>query len=274
MGESSGSKSNELKELLHTLVVGQTQLREDIQQIFRHLLSKEPLVTPKGSNIENKVAGTTNSPMTEFEKRMLQRVEQMEKVIKKTCRFDEVMDLQSLSLFPKARLPLKFKMPSLNKFNGMGCPVTHLKMYTRAMHPVGANDEILAQLFHNTLTRLALKWFFNLKDSRTNTWEDICSEFFKQYRFNNEVDVTRRDLETTKQDSKETFLSFIMRWRAKAVQMTARPSEEDQLQMVVKNLLPTYNKHALVCAILPTFKALVAASTQIEDALQTVTKQD
>ncbi len=49
MGESSGSKSNELKELLQTLLVGQTQLREDIQQIFQHQLSKEPLVTPGGS---------------------------------------------------------------------------------------------------------------------------------------------------------------------------------------------------------------------------------
>jgi hypothetical protein len=164
-------------------------------------------------------------------------------------------------------------MPSLDKFNGMGCPVTHLKMYTRAMHPLGADDEILAQLFQNTSTGVALKWFFNLKDSRTNTWEDICSEFFKQYRFNNEVDVTRRDLETTKQGAKETFSSFITRWRAKAVQMTSRLSEEDQLQMVVQNLLPTYNKH-LFAQYFPTFKALVAAGTQIEDALQTGTKQD
>ncbi len=48
MRESSNSKSNELKELLHTLVVGQTQLREDIQQIFQHLRSREPQVMPRG----------------------------------------------------------------------------------------------------------------------------------------------------------------------------------------------------------------------------------
>ncbi len=270
MGESSNSKSNELKELLHTLVVGQTQLREDIQQIFQYLLSREPQVTPGGSNIENKVLVTTSSPMTESEKKLLQRVEQMEKVIKKTYRFDEVVDLQSLSLFPKVRLPPKFKMPSLDKFNGMGCLVTHLKMYIKAMHPLGADDEILAQLFQNTLTGVALKWFFNLKDSRTNTWEDICSEFFKQYRFNNELDVTRRDLETTKQDAKETFSSFITRWMATAVQMTSQPNEEDQLQMVVKNLLSIYNKH-LFAKYFPTFKAVVAARSQIEDALQVST---
>jgi hypothetical protein len=117
---------------------------------------------------------------------------------------------------------------------------------------------------------VALKWFFNLKDSRTNTWEDICSEFFKQYRFNNELDVTRRDLETTKQDAKETFSSFITRWMATAVQMTSQPNEEDQLQMVVKNLLSIYNKH-LFAKYFPTFKAVVAARSQIEDALQVST---
>jgi hypothetical protein len=71
VGESSNSKSNELKELLHTLVVGQIQLREDIQQIFQHFLSKEPQVMPGGSNIKNKVLVTTSSPMTESEKWLL-----------------------------------------------------------------------------------------------------------------------------------------------------------------------------------------------------------
>ncbi|KAL6000410.1 hypothetical protein ACLOJK_024106 [Asimina triloba] len=39
---------------------------------------------------------------------------------------------------------------------------------------------------------------------------DICNEFNKQYRYNMEVDITRRDLETTK-------------WRNKAAQMSDRP---------------------------------------------------
>ena len=48
MEESSNSKSNELKELLYILVVGQTQLREDIQQIFQHLLARENLKLRQG----------------------------------------------------------------------------------------------------------------------------------------------------------------------------------------------------------------------------------
>ena len=126
------------------------------------------------------------------------------------------MDNDSLSLFPNARLPPKFKMPNLNKFDGISCPKSHLKMYMRAIQPLGATEEVLAQMFQNTLTVAALRWFLNLDDARVRSWEDICREFHKQYKYNMEVDITRRDLETTKQERKESFSTFITKWRAKA----------------------------------------------------------
>ena len=81
-----------------------------------------------------------------------------------------------------------------------------------------------------------------------------------------EVDITRRDLETTKQEPKESFFTFITKWRAKAAQMMSRPSEEEQLAMVVKNLLPVYHKY-LFAQYFPNFEALIAAGTQIKDAI-------
>ena len=54
------------------------------------------------------------------------------------------MDYDSLSLFPNARLPLKFKMLNLDKFDGTDCPMSYRKMYMRAMQPLGATEEVLA----------------------------------------------------------------------------------------------------------------------------------
>ena len=48
--------------------------------------------------------------------------------------------------------------------------------------------------------------------------------------------------------------------------MMSKPSEEEQLAMVVKNLLPIYHKY-LFAQYFPNFKALIAAETQIEDAI-------
>lgn len=76
----------------------------------------------------------------------------------------------------------------------------------------------------------------------------------------------KRDLETTKQGAHETFSAYITRWRQKASRMTDRPNEEDQIQLVVKNLLPVYHKH-LFAHYFPNFKALIGAGTQVEDAI-------
>ena len=48
--------------------------------------------------------------------------------------------------------------------------------------------------------------------------------------------------------------------------MTIRPNEEEQLNMSVKNVLPTYNKY-LFARYFPNFKTLIAAGTQIEEAI-------
>ena len=256
------------QELLHIMVAGQAQLQKDIQTLIQHIGNKNSHEPSTALNESLNSEESRGLGLTENEKKMIERMDQMEKLLLRSRRVEEAMDLHSFSLFPQARAPPKFKMPTLDKFDGTGCPKAHLKMYMRALQPLGASEELMAQMFQNTLTGAALRWFLNLDDSRTRNWEDIGREFYKQYKYNTEVDVTRRDLETTKQDSKESFSAFITRWRAKAAQMTVRPNEEEQLNMVVKNLLPAYNKY-LFAQYFPSFKALIAAGTQIEDAINT-----
>ena len=77
--------------------------------------------------------------------------------------------------------------------------------------PLGIGNELLAQLFQRTLTGAAMKWFVDLEDSHKKTWDDICNAFNRQYRYNLEVDITRRDLETTCHDpilGAETVLGY------------------------------------------------------------------
>ena len=151
----------------------------------------------------------------ENEKKISEKMNKMEEMIRRACKMEDLMDYDSLSLFPNLKLPPKFKMPTLDKFDGTGCPKSYLKMYMRAMQPLGATEEILAQMCQNTLIKATLRWFLNLDDARARSWEDICREFHKQYKYNIEVDITRRDLETTKQEPKESFSTFITKWRAK-----------------------------------------------------------
>ena len=240
------------------MVASQIQLGEDmtlIMQQFHNL---------KGSLEEKKT--DQNSLILESEKKINEKVSKREEMIKRAFKMEDLMDYQSLLLFLDVRLPLKFKMPFLDKFDSTSCSKSHLKKYMRAMQPLGATKEMLAQMFQNTLIGVALRWFLNVEDNRARNQEDICREFHNQYKYNIEVDITRKDLETTKQEPKESFFTFITKWRSKATQMMNKPNEEEQLTMVVKNLLPIYYKY-LFAQYFPNFKALIAAGTQIEDTI-------
>ena len=56
------------------------------------------------------------------------------------------------------------------------------------------------------------------------------------------------------------------RWKAKASRMVSRPNEKDQINMIIKNLLPAYNSRPLSLPI-SSFGELCDCGTKIEDAL-------
>ena len=121
----------------------------------------------KGGQEENKT--DHNSQTIEGEKKINERINKVEEMIKRACKMEDLMDNQSLTLFTNVRLPPKFKMQTLDKFDRTSCPKSHLKMYIRAMQPLGAIEELLAQMFQNTLTKAVLRWFLNLDDARARS---------------------------------------------------------------------------------------------------------
>ena len=118
------------------MVASQIQLREDLNymmQQFQNLKSNQ-----EGDKDDH------DPPTLENEKKINERMNKIEEMIRRARKMEELMDYNSLSLFPNARLPPKFKMPTLDKFDGTGYPKSHLKMYMRAIQPLGAIEEILA----------------------------------------------------------------------------------------------------------------------------------
>ena len=90
--------------------------------------------------------------------------------------------------------------------------------------------------------------------------------FVDQFIFNTMIDVTLRDLETTKQGMGETFSKYTTKWKTKASRIVNRSSEKDQINMIIKNLLPAYNSRPLSLPI-SSFGELCDCGTRIEDAL-------
>ena len=60
----------------------------------------------------------------EGEKKINERINKVEEMIKRACKMEDLVDYQSLSVS---------LMPTLDMFNETGCLEFHLKMYMRAM---------------------------------------------------------------------------------------------------------------------------------------------
>ncbi|KAI8530377.1 hypothetical protein RHMOL_Rhmol11G0053400 [Rhododendron molle] len=177
------------------------------------------------------------------------------------------IDLDRLCLYPNAKLPDKFKMPDLVKFDGSGDPKTHLYGYHAAMKLLKVESEAMSQLFPQTLSGPAFHWFLSLDISKRKTWEDIGAAFIAQYNYNSQLKMTIRELESTKIEAKESFVDFVKRWRAKAALMTDRPSERDQLRIISHNLHLDYAKHLVLVQASANFKTFFESGLAIEDAL-------
>jgi hypothetical protein len=87
-----------------------------------------------------------------------------------------------------------------------------------------------------------------------------------QFSYNTMIDITLRDLETTHQRENETLSEFLVRWRAKASKMMNRPKDKDQVNIVMKGLLPVYYNRLFASSIID-FEQLCNSGMRIEDAI-------
>ena len=81
--------------------------------------------------------------------------------------------------------------------------------------------------FSLSLTGGASRWYYSLDLSKAKVWNELVELFMGQFIFNTMIDVTLRDLETTKQGVGGTFSKYTTRWKGKASKMVNRPNEKD-----------------------------------------------
>ena len=114
----------------------------------------------------------------------------------------------------------------------------------------------------------ASRWYYNLDPSKTKVWNKLMDLFVDQIIFNTMIDVTLRDLETTKQGLNKTFSDYMIRLKSKVSRMVNKLNEKDQISMIIKNLLLAYN-NKLLSSPINSLEELCDCGTRIEDAINT-----
>ena len=137
-----------------------------------------------------------------------------------------------------AALPVEFCMLNIERYTRIGCPRIHLQLYSAVICRHKLDESQMIMLFSLSLNGAAYCWFASLDPSRRRTWADLEQEFIIQYSFNIVVDISQRELEALKQMLDKSVTSFISRWREKITQIIDRPSERDQISMIMRNIQP------------------------------------
>ena len=204
-----------------------------------------PAVEMKFEDVENYMVEKAKKESLELAQDMESK--QMKALNQKMSKMEELMrgqgmgysfDFDDMINTDGEKLPDKFKMPQLQKFDGTGDPRIHLSQYTTIMSTTKALISIVARLFVLSLEGMAVNWYHGLEKSVRADWKELCSAFLKQYEYNTKLEVSIRDLELTKQKPNESFSDFLTRFMNKAGLMKNKLAEKDQVRMVVRNVSP------------------------------------
>ncbi|XP_028116877.1 uncharacterized protein LOC114314601 [Camellia sinensis] len=197
------------------------------QEMFPTALAYRPPVQPP--------TGTIPFDINEFDLAMI-KIARLEKALKKSQGFNSIPDIEDGYTEALVRLPEKFKMPHIDRFDGSGDPIMHVLLYSDVLRPMGLSRAQKLSLFGRTLSDVAAIWYAKLEDSTKRNWVELCEGFVNQYSYNTQIEVTISELEATTQNHKEPFIDFVARWRAKADKMTSRPSEREQVSTIATSL--------------------------------------
>ena len=165
---------------------------------------------------------------------MREKMEKMQLVFCKVQGMDDYLyNMGGMSSKAPIILP-KFKISDAKKFNGTGDPKQHVRRYLSIAKMKGLDEKQTLHAFPLLLTGGASRWYYSLDPSKTKVQNELVGLFGDQFIFNTMIDVTLRDLETTKQGVGETFSEYMTRWKTKASRMVNRPNEKDQINMIIR----------------------------------------
>ncbi|XP_075667350.1 uncharacterized protein LOC142636942 [Castanea sativa] len=184
-------------------------------------------------------------------------------------KMSRVDDGEHIPESPQAPFPAEFKISDIDKFDGTGDPELHIRKFLMMAGTGvtgGLRDDQKAYAFPTSLTGNAERWYRSSNAKNTKTWDELQKEFMKHFSYKIHLDVTLRDLETTRQKPNETFSEFIVRWKQTAAKMIDRPNEKEQVNIIIKNLAPVYYNR-MFCSPIMDFEQLHECGIKIEDAI-------
>ena len=167
--------------------------------------------------------GTMSRRVPHLEKEMDQMRKVMEEMRENMRRANPVEDLvhRTDSLFTASinghPLPPKFKMPSLDSYDGTRDPFDHIATFKTTMHLQGVPNEIMCRAFPTTLKRPARVWFSKIPPNTVSSFEELSKLFVNNFIGGQRHKRSSSNLLTIEQGENESLRSFITHFNREAL---------------------------------------------------------
>ena len=114
-------------------------------------------------------------------------------------------------------LPPKFKIPSLDLYDGTRDPFDHIATFKTTMHLQGVLDEIMYRAFPTTLKGPAQVWFSKKPPNSVSSFEELSKLFVNNFIGGQRHKRYSSSLLTIEQGENESLWSFITRFNIEAL---------------------------------------------------------
>ena len=106
-------------------------------------------------------------------------------------------------------LPSKFKMPSLDSYDGTRDPCDHIATFKTTMHLQGDPDEIMCRAFPTTLKGPARVWFNKIPPNSVSSFDELSKLFVNNFIGGQRHKRSSSSMLTIEQGDNESLRSFV-----------------------------------------------------------------
>ena len=111
-------------------------------------------------------------------------MEKMRENMRRTNHVDDLIhrtDSPFITSINSHPLPSKFKMPSLDSYDGTRDPCDHIATFKTIMHLQGVPDEIMCKAFPTTLKGPTQVWFSKIPPNTVSFFEELNKLFVNNF---------------------------------------------------------------------------------------------
>jgi hypothetical protein len=143
----------------------------------------------------------------------------------------DMLEDESLSFTERVKaypMPVKFKMPRIEKYDGSEDPQDHLEAFREHLILHGTPDEIAGRAFPLTLKGVAKDWFTGLSPKSIGTFKELGHLFLTQFIVTRKRKKNTTCLLTMRQGNEESLKDFMLHFNKEKLEVDT-PNENTML---------------------------------------------